>query len=116
MPVPFGFSVGDFLAVADLAGTISKAISESHYGSQIRRPRPDCNFRPVLLDGLQTQLDYCHKLMKDFQIGGCCYQKEVPRYAGDIARSRPVNTLTSFALKAGSQQKQVLKEWALVKE
>jgi hypothetical protein len=94
MPVPFGFSVGDFIAVAELASTISKALSEVR-GSQTEYkavvelldslnnslrtvhnflisssstaglPSPDT----ALLNGLRYHLDKCRDLMKSFLVG-----------------------------------------------
>ncbi|KAF8543027.1 hypothetical protein BDD12DRAFT_875385 [Trichophaea hybrida] len=91
MPVPFGFSLGDFIAVADLASKISKALSEVR-GSQAEYkdlvelldslnnslrfvhnflisssstagfPPPDV----ALLNGLRYQLDKCRDLMTSF--------------------------------------------------
>jgi hypothetical protein len=89
----FGFSIGDFITVAVLTWTISRALrdsrgSEPEYKSLIQLldslatslhevvnvlvsspstssvPLPDT----ALLNGLRFELDCCHKLMKNFLV------------------------------------------------
>ncbi|KAF8244080.1 hypothetical protein K440DRAFT_636536 [Wilcoxina mikolae CBS 423.85] len=57
MPLPFGFSIGDFIAVGELASTIPNALSDSRVGTRVqifgsasglaRCLPPSCFKRPV---------------------------------------------------------------------
>ncbi|KAF8245617.1 hypothetical protein K440DRAFT_402230 [Wilcoxina mikolae CBS 423.85] len=123
MPVPFGFSFGDFLAVAELAHAVSRALNDSLGSQQDYRTlielldsvhvslRTVSTFvvsssaatsgisppDPLLLDGLRTHLSCCQKLMKDFLDSS----KE---YTNSIGRAG----LTT--------QKKDLGDWSAVKE
>lgn len=88
MPVPFGFGVGDFLAVGDLARRIAKALSESrgataeykslgelllslnsslHAASAIFFSSDAGNLSTTaLLNGVRHELECCKRLMDEF--------------------------------------------------
>jgi hypothetical protein len=91
MPIPFGFSVGDFLVVADLAITIYEALSEVRGSEKAYKDLVDllqslvhslrtihnflisspstAGFPPpdvALLNGLRYHLECCQNLMKTF--------------------------------------------------